>query len=184
MNGDCDNTVRSGRLRVPRSRALVTDILHLHQRNPTYAHNRSMLLTELAEARDRTMVRISWPAIFIKAWGTISRRNPVLLQTWREWPWRHIFQHQKTVANLATSRRHEGQDWLFWGLIRSPESLSLSDIQDSIDRFTNEPPQSVFRKQLKLSCLPTVARRAIWWWNLMFFSNGCAKLVAKQRTVR
>ncbi|HFK3115985.1 TPA: reverse transcriptase/maturase family protein [Legionella pneumophila] len=23
-----------------------------------------------------------------------------------------------------------------------------------------------------------------WWWNLMFFSGGCAKLVAKQRTVR
>ncbi|MDA0284614.1 MAG: 2-oxo acid dehydrogenase subunit E2 [Planctomycetota bacterium] len=121
------------------------------------------------------MVRISWPAIFIKAWGTISRRNPVLLQTWREWPWRHIFQHQKTVANLATSRRHEGQDWLFWGLIRSPESLSLSDIQDSIDRFTNEPPQSVFRKQLKLSCLPTVARRAIWWWNLNIAGEKRAK---------
>ncbi|HAT1816619.1 TPA: hypothetical protein I8Z13_003158, partial [Legionella pneumophila] len=25
---------------------------------------------------------------------------------------------------------------------------------------------------------------SIWWWNLMFFSGGCAKLVAKQRTVR
>ncbi|HAU0159893.1 TPA: hypothetical protein PNO09_002146 [Legionella pneumophila] len=25
---------------------------------------------------------------------------------------------------------------------------------------------------------------SIWWWNLMFSSNGCAKLVAKQRTVR
>lgn len=25
---------------------------------------------------------------------------------------------------------------------------------------------------------------SIWWWNLMFLSGGCAKLVAKQRTVR
>lgn len=25
---------------------------------------------------------------------------------------------------------------------------------------------------------------SVWWWNLMFFSGGCAKLVAKQRTVR
>ncbi|WP_252579070.1 reverse transcriptase/maturase family protein [Legionella lytica] len=25
---------------------------------------------------------------------------------------------------------------------------------------------------------------SIWWWNLMFFSGGCAKLVAKQRAVR
>lgn len=23
-----------------------------------------------------------------------------------------------------------------------------------------------------------------WWWNLMFFSGGCSKLMAKQRTVR
>ena len=25
---------------------------------------------------------------------------------------------------------------------------------------------------------------SIWWWNLMYFSGGCAKLVSKQRTVR
>ena len=25
---------------------------------------------------------------------------------------------------------------------------------------------------------------SIWWWNLMYFSGGCAKLVSKQKTVR
>jgi len=38
---------------------------------------------------------------------------------------------------------------------------------------TYRPRRSMLKKHL-----------SIWWWNLMFFSNGCAKLVAKQRAVR
>lgn len=156
----------AGRMRVPRSRALVTDVLHIHRQNPTFAHNRYMHLPVLAEARDRATIRVSWPALFIRAWGQVSNRSPVLLQTWRTWPWGHIFQHQTTVANLATCRRHGEQDWLFWGLIRSPESQPLVDIQNAIDRFASESPETVFTRQLILSRFPTWARRIIWWWNL------------------
>jgi hypothetical protein len=145
---------------------LVTDILRLHQRNPTFAHNRDMPLAELAEARSRAAVRISWSALFIKAWGDVSSRHPSLRQTWRTFPTPHIFQHQTSVANLAVSRAHDGVDWLCWGLIRSPEHRSLPEIQASIDAFSNEPVDRQFRRQLKFSALPTIVRRAIWWWNL------------------
>lgn len=125
-----------------------------------------MQVAELAEARARAGVRISWSALIIQAWGEISSRHPVLLQTWRAWPLRHIYQHHTTVANLAISRVHDGEEWLFWGLVRSPERRSLVDIQKSIDAFNNEPVDSQFQKQLKLSQLPTFARRLVWWWNL------------------
>lgn len=157
---------RTGRARIPRSRALVADILRLHQRNPTVAHNRYMRLGELADVRSRSSVRISWSALFIKAFAEVSSRNPTLRQTWRTWPWQHIFQHQESVANLAVSRRHHGDDWLFWGLIRSPEQRSLTEIQAAIDAFNSKPVDDKFQKQLKLSGLPAIARRMIWWWNL------------------
>ena len=70
------------------------------------------------------------------------------------------------MANLAISRVHDGEEWLFWGLIRSPERRSLADIQNAIDAFNNEPVDSQFQKQLKLSQLPTFVRRTVWWWNL------------------
>jgi pyruvate/2-oxoglutarate dehydrogenase complex dihydrolipoamide acyltransferase (E2) component len=159
-------TTRAGRIGIARSRALVTDILRLHQRNPTFAHDRVMPLLELAEARDRAAVRISWSALFIKAWSEVCSRHPSLRQTWRTFPWPHIFQHQTSVANLAVSRVHDGVDWLCWGLIRSPEQRSLAEIQAAIDAFSNEPVNRKFARQLKLSGLPTIVRRAIWWWNL------------------
>jgi hypothetical protein len=157
---------RTGRARIPRSRSLVVDILRLHQRNPTVAHNRYMRLGELADLRSRSSVRISWSALFIKAFAEVSSRNPTLRQTWRTWPWQHILQHQESVANLAVSRKHDGDDWLLWGLIRSPEQHSLTGIQAMIDAFNNEPVDGQFSKQLKLSGIPTIARRMIWWWNL------------------
>lgn len=157
---------RPGRTRIPRSRLLVVDIMRLHQRNPTVAHNRYMQLGELADVRSRSSVRVSWSALFIKAWAEVSRQNTTLRQTWRAWPWPHIFQHEETVANLAVNRRHSEQDWLFWGLVRSPEQRSLIDIQAAIDAFNDAPVEQQFDRQLKLAALPTFVRRIIWWWNL------------------
>ena len=92
---------RTGRTRIPRSRSLVVDILRLHQRNLTVAHNRYMQLAEVADARSRSPIRISWSALFIKAWAEVSSSHPILRQTWRDWPWGHIFQHRESVATLA-----------------------------------------------------------------------------------
>lgn len=125
-----------------------------------------MRLGELADVRSRSSVRIAWPTLFIKAWAEVSSHNPTLRQTWRTWPWSHIFQHDETVANLAVSRVHADEDWLFWGLVRSPEQRSLVDIQTAVDAFNNAPTEQQFQKQLKLAALPTFARRIIWWCNL------------------
>ena len=157
---------RTGRTQIPRSRRLVVDILRLHQRNPTVAHSRSMRLGEVADARSRSPIRISWSALFIKAWAEVSSRHPVIRQTWRSWPWGHIFQHRESVVNLAVNRQHASENWLFWGFVRSPEWQSLVDIQSAIDAFNDAPPASQFQKQIKLAALPTFVRRFIWWWNL------------------
>lgn len=125
-----------------------------------------MKLAELAEARQCCASRISWPALFIRSWGLVCSRNPTLLQTWRNWPWSHIYQHRAAVATLAMNRQYQDEDWLFWGRLRSPERQSLVTIQESIDRFSSHAPEKVFRQQLQMSRLPSLIRRLVWWWNL------------------
>jgi hypothetical protein len=157
---------QSGRMSVPQSRALVSDILHFHQAIPTCAQDRLIPLAELDELRRGLRNRISWPAIFLKAFSAVAVQHPKLRQTWRSWPWPHIFQHESAWGTVAVSRRFREDDWLFWGQFESPESTELEEIQEKLDRFQNGHVEEVFRKQLLLSSLPRLARRLIWWWQL------------------
>jgi len=123
-------------------------------------------LASVAEARAAAGVRISWPAIFLKAYALVAAGTPELRQTWYRWPWAHLYQHPHSVATISVQREYDGEPWLFWGKIPSPESLSLLEIQQFIDRFTTEPVRQQFRREFKLAQLPTLLRRLIWGWNI------------------
>lgn len=163
------------RFAVPASRRLTWDLLRFHREIPLCAHDRLMNLSSVMQARGECVQRISWPALFIKAYALVAKEIPELRQTWYSWPWAHIYQHSGSVATLTVQREHNGEPWLFWGLIRSPENLSLQEIQLQIDQFRNEPIQSVFEKQWRLAHLPTFLRRCVWWWNLKIETRKRAK---------
>lgn len=168
---------RNGRrFAVPASRRLTWDLLRFHREIPLCAHDRQMNLTAISEARSKLVERISWPALFIKAYAIVAQEIPELRQTWYVWPWAHLYQYPTSVATLTVQREFDGEPWLFWGIVRSPESLSLSGIQSMIDRFRNEPVQSIFQRQWQMAHLPTILRRFIWWWNL--------KIETKKRATR
>jgi hypothetical protein len=165
------------RFGVPASRNLSRDLLAFHRHVPLCAHDRRMTLGELSTVRSTCPQRISWPALFLKAYALVAREVPELRQTWYRWPWAHLFQHSDSTATLTVQRSLDGQPWLFWGLIGSPGSLPLMEIQRRIDRFRDEPVESVFRKQLQFARLPTALRRMIWWWNLNVATTSRAKRV-------
>ena len=169
--------ISSGRLLVPRSRALVTDVLRLHRLVPTCAHDRRFQLAELDELRAKMTPRISWPVLFLKAYSVISARQPKLLQSWRTWPFAHVFQHAEPVATVAVNRRYQDDDWLLWGRIQSPQNCSLTQLQTQMDRFAKGPVEEVFRQQLQLSLVPAPLRRFLWWWNLNLSGQKRAKRV-------
>lgn len=151
---------------VPRHRRLSWDLLHYNHRVPLCAHDRQINLSALASARTACTRRVSWPAVFMKAWAIVAAEVPEFRQTWYRWPVAHIYQHPTSVGVLTVSRQYRQADWLFWKLIAAPDQLSLHEIQTQIDQAVTEPPKRVFRNQVRLASLPTFLRRVCWWWNL------------------
>lgn len=154
------------RLRVPASRRLSWDLLYFHRDVPLCAHDRRMNLSDVSRGRNASAERVSWPALFLKAYAIVAQDVPELRQTWYRWPWAHLYQHPFSVATLTVQRNLNGEPWLFWGQIAAPELKSLSELQRAINQFRDGDVRTVFRKQLQLAKQPTVLRRMIWWWNL------------------
>lgn len=163
------------RFAVPASRRLTWDLLKFHREIPLCAHDRQMKLTAISIARSECVQRVSWPTLFIKAYAIVAQEFPELRQTWYVWPSSHIYQHPTSVAALTVQREIDGEPWLFWGMVQSPETQSLSAIQSLIDRFRSEPVQSIFQRQWQMAQLPTLLRRFLWWWNLKIETRKRAK---------
>lgn len=160
---------------IPRSRALVCDVLRIFRSVPTTAHSRSICLEHIEFARQQTRQRVSWAAIFIKSYSAVCARHPKLCQSWVTWPFAHIIQHRAPVATVAVHREYDGDDWLLWGKVRTPHQCSLLEIQADLDRLTSDPVEVMFRQQLQLSMVPSLLRRMIWWWNLNLSGEKRAK---------
>ena len=164
---------RNGRrFLVPRSRRLTWDLLFFNQQVPICGHDRRMDLSYVSAVRKSASVRISWSAIFIKAFAEVARQFPELRQTWYRWPWAHIYQHRHSHATLTVQRKLQAEPWLFWGTIDQPETMPLTAVQSQIDRFCSDSPKVIFKRQWQLAKLPTLLRRAIWWWNLNLSTSG------------
>lgn len=159
---------------IPRHRRLSWDLLHFHRSVPLCAHDRLICLKGLDAARQRCAARVSWPALFLKGWAIVCQEIPEFRQTWYRWPVASIYQHPTSVGVLTVSRKHKEQQWLFWQLIESPDSLSLLEIQAYINQAVTDPPKQVFRDQVRLASLPTFLRRICWAWNLHVARKGRA----------
>ena len=152
------------RMRVPSSRRLTSDLLWFNRSVPLCGHDRVFRLQELARVRSESPRRISWPALFIRAFGLVAQRHPELRQSWYRWPVAHLYQHPVNVATITVHRVWKDDSWLFWGQLSEPESRSLLDIQQQLDVFRDAPVATTFRNQTQLAQLPTFLRRLIWWW--------------------
>ena len=167
---------RNGRrFKVPASRRLSWDLLYFNRAVPLCAHDRRMNLAEVSAARDSCPERVSWPALFLKAYALVAQDVPELRQTWYRWPWAHLYQHPSSTVTLTVQREIKSELWLFWGQVGTPESKSLVEIQSSINRFRDGDVREVFRKQLQLARVPTILRRMIWWWNINMATASRAK---------
>ena len=110
--------------------------------------------------------RISWVALFVKAYGLLAADIVELRQSYMCWPWPHIFQHEHSVAMVAVNRSTPTGDRLFWGRFTAPEKQTLIEIQTQLDDYKHGQIEKTFRRQMRVSKFPTPLRRLAWWMSL------------------
>jgi hypothetical protein len=148
----------TSRLRLPPSRRLVCDLLHFARQVPLFPLERSCALGELEQLRQAAHPRFSWAVLFLKAYGLLAADYPTFRQAYMRWPWPHLYQHPHSVAMLAVNRADPDGERLYWGRFIRPEAQPLTELQTALDRYKNEPPPSVFARQVRFSRLPTPLR--------------------------
>ncbi len=165
------------RFLVPRSRRLTCDVLHFHKQVPLCPHHHQSHLGPLDAIRKACPTRISWPVLFLKAYALMARETPVFRQTWMSFPWPSIYQHGSSTGMLAVQREYLGEPWLFWGRFKSPEDKPLTELQEHLDYYQQQPVEQIFKRYLQLSLIPNPFRRFLWWCNLQLSGTMRAKRV-------
>jgi hypothetical protein len=129
---------------------------------PTFPVEQTFELAELARQRRVSSVRISWTVLFLKAFALAARTRLELRQAFIPWPWSHVCEYEQSVAAVAIQRQHAGEPHLCWGRFPAPETASLVELQQALDRYQHEPVEQIFRRQLRFSRFPTWLRRMAW----------------------
>jgi hypothetical protein len=150
------------------NRALVLDLLALSARHAYFPVEQSFELAELAALRAAAPRRISWTVLFLKAYARVAAELPQLRQAYCRWPWPRLCECGDNVAMVAINRKYLGDERLCWGRFSCPENQTLADLQDALDAYQREPVETIFRRQVRLSKCPTLARRMALWLNLNF----------------
>jgi hypothetical protein len=152
--------------RIGASRSIVLDVIHCASKVPSFPVERRFCLREVAQLRDDVRPRISWSALFTRAYGLASREHPVLRQIYVSWPWPRIYQSPECVISIAVNRNLPAGERLFFGRLRDPDRRCLDEIQAELNRFQTGDPARVFHSQWRGAKLPTGIRRLAWWWRM------------------
>ena len=159
---------RGTRLRLSLPRRFVCDLLHQAMKVPSVPMQRRMDLAEVVAARSAWAKRVSWCAIFMKAYAIVAARRPELRQAYLPFPWPSLYQHGANIASVGIERDYEGERGVFFARIVQPEFLSLSSLDSLLRHHKTAPIEEIFqfRFGLWLSRLPLPFRRLIWWMGL------------------
>jgi hypothetical protein len=150
------------------SRRLACDAMHFSQKVPLVVAERRLHLAALVAARQATLPRPSWFAVFMKAYALVAARRPELRRAYLTLPWPRLYEHRQSVASLAVERRFGEEEVVFYAQFLRPEGQSVADIDACLRRYKTDPVETVsyFRTQLRITRLPRPLRRLIWWLGL------------------
>jgi hypothetical protein len=153
----------------------VRDLLALSARHAYFPVEQTFDLADVAALRAGAKRRISWTVVFLKAYAIVAHKMPQLRQAYCRWPWPRLCQCADNVAMVAINRDFRGEERLCWGRFTSPETVPLTELQNALEEYQNEPVEQIFRRQVRLSRCPTPLRRLALWMNLNFARRRRAK---------
>ncbi|MFZ4637459.1 MAG: 2-oxo acid dehydrogenase subunit E2 [Pirellulales bacterium] len=170
-----DATIKGRWLNLSPPRRFVCDLLHFASRVPSVPSQRRMRLADVIEARGRGTQRISWCAIFIKAYAIVAASRPELRRAYMPWIWPHLYEHPFSVASFTVERTYQGEPGVFYGKIPQPERQSLRALDAVVRHHQTADVEEVptFLQAMQLARLPRPIRRAAWWLGL--YSDGVCR---------
>lgn len=157
-------SVTGHRLRLSIPRRMVCDLLHATRDIPIITFERRMNLAEVAEARKRLTPSPAWVLLFAKAFGAVAGKRPEFRRAYLPLPWPHLWQADENVASVAVEREYRGEFGVFFGFVKEPEKLALTELATMLDEWKTKPVEEIrpFRRQIRYARLPTLLRRLLW----------------------
>lgn len=149
-------------LSVPRR--VVCDLLHFANKIPTVPVQRVIDVSALVGPRKASQVRVSWPALFTKAYAILCRDTPELRRAYIEYPWARLYEHPVPVASIAIEREYQGETGVFFAYFPEPDLLSLPDLESAITKQRTEPVEELFAYTFWIYRMPRFLRRFLWWY--------------------
>lgn len=147
-----------------KGRTLILDIVNIARKMPMAPLIREFDLESIGQLRAQFRPRISWMVLFLKAYGIVSERNPILRQVYAPLPFPHIYTHPQNVALVTITRVVDGESRLYFARVHRPEERSLEELQKQYEEFRRAPIDQLrqFKRQDLLSSMPWFVRKAVW----------------------
>lgn len=146
-------------------RRLVNELMRQSRGVPLVTLRREMSIPALVEARKHGASRLSWVAIFAKAYSLVAERNVHLRRNWLSFPWGRIYEHPVSECAVLVEREWQGEETVLAAKIRAPETMPLEELDGHLKRFRTDPVRliSSFRQLLRIARYPAILRRFIFW---------------------
>ena len=154
------------RIELSLPRRWIADLMRISQGMPVASIEREFSLPELAAVRAKHADPASWLSLFIKAYSLTAKRMPELRRSYQGWLFPHLFEADNNIASIAVSRDVEGEPAVLFALLNAPENQTLKQITTHLQEFKTKPIKDVscFRRLARISRLPSIVRRLIWWY--------------------
>jgi hypothetical protein len=158
-----DQTGKTIPLSLPRR--LICDLLHFAQHIPSVPVQRVMNLAPLRDARNQATPRVSWAVLFLKGYARVALQVPQLRRAYMSFPYTRLYENPISIASVAFEREYKGEEAVFFGLFRHPDTKTLVELDAALRHFKEAPVEQIwlFRRALILSRFPRPLRRLIWW---------------------
>jgi hypothetical protein len=160
-----DQRPRGISLPVTAGRRLVLEFTRQARKVPLVSVTREFSIPAAVAARLEGGSRVSWIALFAKAYALAARRHAHLRRNWISFPWARIYEHPISECVVLVEREWQGEELILGAKVYCPENMPLVEFDSHVRRFQNEPVLSIsgFRQLLRIARYPSLLRRFVFW---------------------
>lgn len=165
------------KIRLSPGRKLVCEILHHARKVPSLPLAFRANIRPLLEARRSSTLRPSWISLFLRAYALVAETIPELRQSYIPFPRRHIYEHPFSLGCVIVERDFRGENTVLIAKVRGPEKTSLAEIDGHLDRFRNDPVDTIpaFKHLMQWASRPWWMLRFVFWSTLNWSGATRAK---------